>query len=118
MVVRLAIVCCLQTFYFAIRGHRSRNQGDRVFQLDRRRTVPDSRDAAIDPSSGYRDARPGRNSSAPDGYFDGGAGEGAKDCRRSLLILRMMPALRSATSLTLYSAAEPKTCATSEGVSL
>src|SRR5258708_3872835 len=37
---------------------------------------------------------------------------------RSLLILRIMPALRSATSLTLYSAEVPSTWATSDGVSL
>jgi uncharacterized membrane protein YhhN len=37
---------------------------------------------------------------------------------RSLAILRTMPALRSATSLTLYSAAVPRTCAISEGVNL
>src|ERR1700758_3371301 len=32
------------------------------------------------------------------------------DCILSLLIFRTMPALRSATSLTLYSAADPRTC--------
>ena len=36
----------------------------------------------------------------------------------SLLIFSTMPALRSATSLILYSAAEPSTCATSDGVNL
>jgi hypothetical protein len=43
---------------------------------------------------------------------------GAKPCSLCLLILSTIPALRSATSLTLYSAEEPITCATSEGVSL
>src|SRR2546430_1272878 len=40
----------------------------------------------------------------------------ANGFNRSLLILSTMPALRSATSLTLYSADVPSTCATSEGV--
>ena len=43
---------------------------------------------------------------------------GARDRSLSLLILRTMPALRSATSLTLYSAAVPSTSAISDGVSL
>src|SRR5580692_6736413 len=38
--------------------------------------------------------------------------------RRPLLIFRTMPALRSATSLTWYSAAVPRTWAISDGVSL
>src|SRR5437879_13540981 len=42
----------------------------------------------------------------------------ANGFNRSLLILSTMPALRSATSLTLYSADVPSTCATSEGVNL
>src|SRR2546421_6230810 len=42
----------------------------------------------------------------------------ASDFSRSLLIFSTIPALRSATSLTLYSADVPSTCATSEGVNL
>ena len=37
---------------------------------------------------------------------------------RFLLIFNTTPEFRSATSLTLYSAAVPRTCAVSEGVSL
>src|SRR6266403_1317150 len=42
----------------------------------------------------------------------------ARGFNRSLLILSTIPALRSATSLTLYSADVPSTCATSDGVNL
>src|SRR5205823_4094388 len=42
----------------------------------------------------------------------------ASDFSRSLLIFSTIPALRSATSLTLYSADVPSTCATSDGVNL
>src|SRR5437588_2056566 len=48
-------------------------------------------------------------------YFAGVAV--GRPCNRSLLIFSTTPALRSAASLTLYSADVPSTCATSEGVS-
>src|SRR5207245_1762433 len=43
---------------------------------------------------------------------------GVSNFSRSLLIFSTIPALRSATSLTLYSADVPNTCATSDGVNL
>ena len=43
---------------------------------------------------------------------------GVSPRKRSLLILSTTPAFRSATSLTLYSADVPSTCATSDPVSL